>query len=189
MPLNRLQTLLSQESLKIGNTYYDKDLISAIPLLKSVPPEILSYIPQISGNPRQLGRYFFLWKGCWTEVIRNGISSSIASVFMGMLMTKFCSSEKQNDSIAAAVPTSTCTPGMYNLSQADGENLGDHSGKVLVTPPGRAHGSPLWNAPQTPLGWVSPGLTHRCQEPCAMAWRTSSFPGPQWVFSTSQGYK
>lgn len=57
MPLKRLQTLLSQESLKIGNAYYDEDLISAIPLLKPAPPEILACIPQISGNPRQLGRF------------------------------------------------------------------------------------------------------------------------------------
>lgn len=128
MPLNRLQTLLSQESLRIGNTYYDEDLISAFPLLKSAPPEVVSYIPQIYGNSRQLGRSSFLWEGCGSEAIRNGISSSLASVFMGVLMTQFCS-EKQNDAVAAAVFTSTCTPGMCDLSQAYGKDLGESSGK------------------------------------------------------------
>lgn len=94
MLLNRLQTLVSQESLETGDTCCDEDVVSAFPSLRSVPAEIPSYVPQISGSPRQLGSHFFLWKGCWPEALRNGVSSSVAAVVVGMLMTKFCPNEE-----------------------------------------------------------------------------------------------
>lgn len=94
MPLNRLQTLVSQESLETGDTCCDEDVVSVFPSLRSVPAETPSYVPQISGSPRQLGSHFFLWKGCWPEALRNGVSSSVAAVVVGMLMTKFCPNEE-----------------------------------------------------------------------------------------------
>lgn len=107
VPLKRLQILVSQKFLEIGNTCYDEGMASALLLLKLVPAEILPHIPEISWNPRQQGRYFILWEGCWPETLRNGVSSSMACAVLGMLMAKVCPDEEGNDRIAAAV-----TPGV-----------------------------------------------------------------------------
>lgn len=60
-----------------------------------------------------------------------------------LLMQKFSPNEKQNSSSTPVVSAVIYTPGICDLSQAEGENLGGASGKAFATPFGRACESPF----------------------------------------------
>lgn len=158
VPLNRLRTLLSQEALRTGNTYYDEDLISALPLLKSAPPEVMSYIPQIYGNSRQLGRSFFLWKGCWYEAIRNS-----RRLLLFSWVCWWCNFDLRNQMMRLqplCLPTHVpqgCVTCHRHMEKIWGNLLG------RITTSGRADGSCLWNIPKTTGSWTH---THMSEATC-----------------------
>lgn len=177
MPLNRLQIPVSQESLKIGNTCYDEDMVSALPLLK-------------------LGT-------CWYTILHSWDfweSKATGRIFhpLGRLLAwsskewciqqcGFCCHGHIDGKVLSWwgmkwLDCSCCLPAhapqgceiCHRNMEKTWENVNNTFWRSLWEPP-LVH-------PTNSAGTEGLLDSHLCQKPCANSWRTSSFLGPLWSF-------